>query len=419
MFNSVNVCKSGVEPNSDRIQTKEIQAVIDSMKDSGGTVYFPKGRYVTGTLYLYSDITVYMESGAELLGSGCEENYEGNYMGAVEAPSFSKCLIYAENTRNVTIKGNGCIDGRSVTFKNARPMLMRFVNCSDLKFENVHIKNAGAWAVHFVRCENIHISGVTLFSRSVSNSDGFDFDSCRDVFISNTKISTGDDSICLKNTTEIPCENFVISNCILSSDTAGLKIGTSSVTGFKNIVMSNCIFKDCPMGTIKIISVDGALIENIRISDIVMENVGSPLFIRIGRRNMKFDKPIEMDYETAGRENDEKPGKIRNISISGIIADVTAEKDRAPLMLTGIKDSCIENVRIRNMYVSFPGGGNNEDSCTVVPEDEFRYPEQSFFGVLPAWGMYARHIRGLSLEDVEFVLKSEDMRCCIVKEDCE
>ncbi len=418
LWDMINVCEHGVVADSPCVQTDKIQNIIDGLAEKGGVIYFPKGKYITGTLFLSSDITIYMDNGAELLGSDTASDYDADYIGAIEAPSFSRCLIYAEKCRNIMFKGNGTINGRSVSFSDGRPMLMRFIECTDIEFEKISLKNAGSWGVHFIACEDIRISKVTLDSRVNSNNDGFDFDSCKNVFISDTYISSGDDSICLKSTKDYQGENFVITNCILSSDTAALKMGTSSSGGFKNIVMNNCVIRDCPMGTIKLIMVDGGILENVNINNIVMDNVGSPLFVRTGKRNMKFDKPKEMDYDTPGIAGDGEVGVIRNIMISDVQANVTVSKrDRTPIMITGHRLSPIENITLKNIRVSFPGGGTAKEALYEVPEDESRYPEQWFFGTLPAWGLYARHVRALELNKVILTLKSEDARKKIIYED--
>ena len=142
-----------------------------------------------------------------------------------------------------------------------------------------------------------------------------------------------------------------------------------------------------------------------------MERVGSPLFIRIGRRNLKYETPQEMDFWGEGETNSGDAGCIKNIFLSNIQANVTVEdKDKTPIMLAGLGDSKIENVRITNMDVTFPGGGNVEDKNRVVAEDEYKYPEQWFFGVLPAWGMFARHVKSLKLCDVTMSLSNPDER---------
>ena len=395
----------------DSISTKGIQNAIDSLGDNGGTVYFPPGTYITGTIFLKSNVVLYVDNNAKILGSDNPDDYRAEHIGAIEAPSFSECLIYAENADNIEIKGNGIIDGNGGAFSGNRPMLMRFVNCKNVRFSDIRLRNSASWCVHMILCDKIRIRGVDLYNRAQTNNDGFDFDSCSNVFISDTKIDSSDDSICLKSTTNKVGENFVITNCILSSSTATLKFGTSSLGGWRNVTMSNCIFHDCPMGTIKIMSVDGGIVENVNINNIIMERVGSPLFIRIGRRNLKYETPQEMDFWGEGETNSGDAGCIKNIFLSNIQANVTVEdKDKTPIMLAGLGDSKIENVRITNMDVTFPGGGNVEDKNRVVAEDEYKYPEQWFFGVLPAWGMFARHVKSLKLCDVTMSLSNPDER---------
>ena len=391
--------------------TQAFQRALDSLADGGGVLYFPRGKYVTGTVYLHSDITLYLDCGAEIAGSGDLADYRDDHLGAIEAPSFSHCLIYAENCRNIEILGSGTINGYGTNHKLNRPMLMRFVECENIRFEGICLRDSAAWGVHMIACQNIHIHAITLDSQKCSNNDGFDFDSCRDIFISDSTIRSADDSICLKSTRRTMGENLVVTNCILSSKTAVFKTGTSSLSGFKNVTIQNCVVKDCPMGTFKIICVDGGTVENISISNIVMDNVGSPLFIRAGKRNMKFDAPAEMDYDTAGRPNDDAPGTIRNISFSNIQAKVTVTDIRkTPMMLAGLPDSKIQNVRLSNVSVDFCGGGTEADRDIQVPEDEYRYPEQWFFGALPAYGLYARHVSGLKIFNTDLTLSGQDAR---------
>lgn len=184
------------------------------------------------------------------------------------------------------------------------------------------------------------------------NNDGFDFDGCTDVFVSNCKITSIDDSICLKSTKN-QCSRFVVSNCIISSETAAIKLGTSSRAGFKDISIANCVFHDCLLGAIKLLMVEVGVMENITISNITMKNVEGPLFIRLGNRGLKFERPCYMNYgEPRKNEGVALPGKLRNVMISNIQCDVIANgKDKAGIMITGIPGSKIENVALSNTLV--------------------------------------------------------------------
>ena len=125
----------------------------------------------------------------------------------------------------------------------------------------------------------------------------------------------------------------------------------------------------------------------------------------------------EMEFYTEGEENDRETGTIKNILLSNIRANVTVEdKLRTPVMITGLKDKYVEKVQMNNISITFHGGGTREDAKVKVPEDEFRYPEQWFFGVLPSYGIFARYINKLKLTNVDIELDGEDARKACVFE---
>lgn len=418
MYNTINVKDFGALGDG-VLCTNAVNNAIKSLAESGGTVYFPNGKYTVGTLFLESNITICLDRFAVIEGSNDIEDYNAEHTGCIEEKNFNGCLLIAEDKENIKITG-GKIWGNGGSFKDERPMLTRFVRCKNIVFEDISLGGSASWCNHFMLCEQIFIKKVNVFNKVNENNDGFDFDDCKNVFISDSVMETGDDSICLKSSSGGICENIMISNCLLSSRTAAFKTGTASKGGFRNITVSNCVFHDCDMGCIKLICVDGGSLENITISNIVMDRVGSPLFIRLGRRNMKFESTEVMDYVSNGIENENAAGIIKNIILSGIRANVTVtEKSRTPILITGIKSGDIENVQISNMNITFPGGGTEEDCKRDVPEDEFRYPEQHFFGVLPSYAIFARHINGLWLSNVFVETTGKEARKACIFEDTE
>ncbi|HUT11735.1 MAG TPA: glycosyl hydrolase family 28 protein, partial [Thermoguttaceae bacterium] len=352
----------------------------------------------------------------------------------------SECLLYAEDATNIRLEGLGVIDGRGTpeSFprrsgpggKDNRPRLIRFENCENVTFSGLTYKNPAFWGLHLVDCKEVHFNGITVRMRNNnSNNDGLDLDGCENVLIENCDIDSGDDAICLKSSKN-PCRNIVVRNCKVSSNTAALKFGTSSRGGFIDVNVSNCYFYNSPMGAIKLQLVDGGRLENVDISRIVMDEVGCPIFIRLGNRGTSFTgKP------PSSRGADAKPqgvpiGTLKNIRISDVVAKVVIEdrerapgftdKERAkagPIMITGIPEHCIENVVLENIDISFPGHGTEEEAKRVVPEDIARYPEQFFFGVLPAWGAYVRHARNVEFRNVILETRSPDERKKIVLDD--
>lgn len=414
-----DVRQYGAAGDGIHLDTMAVQQAMDLASEAGGIVYFPKGTYRVGTIRLKSHVTMTLGSRAVIKGSERIEDYPENVSGCVEAPSFSQVLFWGTDIENFMIAGSGRIEGSGYAFSDKRPMMLRILNGKNITIRDVTLKDSASWCCHMIGCEDVTLDKVKIDNHANHNNDGFDLDSCRFVTIQGCRISSGDDAVCLKSTTLVPCENITITGCILSSETAAVKFGTSSKTGFRNIVIENCIFYDCPMGTIKLLCVDGGILENVMIGNIEMDNVGSPLFIRAGRRNLSFEQPAENDFWGLGTDNGGDAGIIRNITIHDIHANVTAAPECSPMMVTGLAESRIQNLSLCGLNIVWPGGGTEKERERTIEEDPCRYPEQYFFGVLPAYALYARHVEGLHMEKIHFVLRAEDARESVVFEDVE
>ncbi len=422
-----NVADLGAVADGTTLNTPAIQQAIDACAATGGgVVLVPEGRFVTGTIRLRSNVELRLAPGAELLGSLFLEDYDRDIQGAIEAPAFDECLVYAENATNIRITGGGTINGRgsrenfpvgSAEAYHDRPMLIRFVDCVGVIFENVTFKNAASWCVHLVNSDNVIARKVTIDSRVNRNNDGFDLDGCKNVLIEDCEIHTGDDSICPKSTTTRITENIVVRNTRASSHTAAFKCGTSSRGGFRNITVTDCDFSGTKMGVIKLLAVDGGILENIHISNIVMNDVEGPIFIRLGDRGRRYDEPFEQIYAVGAEPEGVPVGMVRNIRISNIKATVTGEDlSRQGIMISGIPGHPVEDVVLENIEISYPGGGTEAQAKRVVPEDIARYPEQFFFGVLPSLGAYIRHAKDVEFRNVELVTRGPEARERIVLE---
>jgi len=205
---------------------------------------------------LRSNVELHIPAGAAILGSQDPADYPCETRNAGELLHRSRSLIVAEDASNIAITGHGLIDGRGTPEafpavrpgdELERPMLMRFLNCSHVLLRDVRLRNSASCGCHFIHCDQVCVEGVCIESRLNRNNDGLDLDGCRDVFISNCRLSTGDDALCPKSAVRAT-ENVVVTNCVVSSNTAAFKIGTSSAGGFRDITLSNCVFRDCRMG---------------------------------------------------------------------------------------------------------------------------------------------------------------------------
>jgi len=295
------------------------------------------------------------------------------------------------------------------------------VNCDQLTFSGVTYKRPAFWGLHLIDCRNIHFSAATIrFRNNGYNNDGIDLDGCENVLIENCDIDSGDDAICLKSSLH-PCRNIVVRGCKVTSNTASLKFGTSSRGGFIDVSVTNCYFYNSPMGAIKLQLVDGGRLENVDISRIVMENVGNPIFIRLGDRGRTYTKRTGQKQNADDRPEGAQVGTLRNVRIRDLMAEVAGDdKSRSgPIMITGIPGHCVEDVVLENVKISYPGGGTQDDAEREVPEDIARYPEQYFFGTLPSWGAYIRHARNIEFISVELRTRTPDERHEMYLEDVE
>jgi len=391
-----------------RLDTKAIQSAIDACaKAGGGVVYFPPGRYHSGGLLLHSNVHLYLEAGATLLGSVVLDDYP------ITHPKFrsytdnytERSLIFGEGLENVGLHGEGVIDGRGAAFKGpykVRPYLIRMVSCRDVSVTGLTIRDSPMWVQHYLDCENVLIHGITVHSYVNANNDGIDIDCCRRVRISDCDIASLDDAIVLKSTSDRPTRNVAISNCVLSSRCNAFKLGTESNGGFQDIVFANCTVYDTNLSGIALEMVDGGLLDGVSISNVTMRNVNNVLFIRLGDRGRPF------------QEGGPRPGvgALRNVQISNVQA-TGAGPIGCPI--SGIPGHYIENVSLRDVYIIFKGGV--KQAPEGAPENPAAYPEHRMFGTLPAYGFFCRHVRDIRFDGVRTACAEPDERPALVCHD--
>ncbi|REE00217.1 glycoside hydrolase family 28 protein [Marinoscillum furvescens] len=434
----------GAVGDSITVNTAAIQRAIDDCSENGGGVVLVEGGvFSTGTILLKDDVTLKVAENTKLIASLNPNHFQsidpfidatGQYRG--------QCLIGAIKAKNIAIVGEGVIDGKGDRFTmgaikktmvelgeelivprmpevdtskqnyvnkhirpSYRPFLIRLVRSENINIENISLRQPAAWTLHFYQCKKFVVDGVSIYSHANQNNDGIDIDSSSEGVISNTHIDSGDDAICFKTTSPIPTKDIKVHNCKLSSHWGAVKFGTESMGNFSNITVKNCQIYDTKGGGIKLLSVDGANVRGILIDSIEMTNVDMPIFVRLGERRLV--------YRDAKRQ---PVGTMAGVQISNVTATTrTVEESRlsAPtgIFITGTPDHPIDQLSLKNIQISLPGGGTAEHAKIAVPENVNKYPEFTMFGeVLPAYGMYARHVEQLELEDVVFTLTGSDER---------
>jgi hypothetical protein len=408
-----DVSRYGAARDGSRAATEPVQQAIDACAAAGGgTVYFPPGRYVSGTLTLKSRVTLYLKAGAVLAGSRTLADYPSRVprLRSYTDNYTERSLLYAEDAENIAIHGHGAIDGQGAAFRGeykVRPFLIRLIGCRDVSIRDVTMRDAAMWALHLLACDDVAIDGLAIHRRVNPNNDGNDVDSCRRVRISNAEISTIDDAIVLKSCTDRACRDILVTNCALSTDCSALKLGTESNGGFENIVFGNCSIYGTRIAGIALLSVDGGRLDGVTISNIAMRNTAVPIFLRLGDRA----RPFAAGMPRPGA------GTLANVRISGVEASGASA---AGCLLTGIPDHALENVTLEGIRIAFAGGGYAAAAAREVPELPEAYPSQSNFGaMMPAYGLFCRHARNLALRDLDFRTAKPDARPGLVCEDVE
>jgi polygalacturonase len=290
--------------------------------------------------------------------------------------------------------------------------------CRNVTFRDFSIIYGGHFGFLLTGVDNLTLDNI----RIDTNRDGMDIDCCRNVRVSNCTVnSPWDDAIVLKSCYALghvqDTENVTITNCFVTAafeqgslldgtfkriaddpgyrggGTGRIKFGTESNGGFKNISISNCTFDTCQGLALE--TVDGGVIEDVSISNITMRNIGSlPIFIRLGNRARgPAGTPV---------------GAIRRVNISNIVAINSAS--RYACEICGIPGHDIQDVRISNVRITYPGKGTVDDAWTDVPEVENGYPEPSMFGTIPAYGFYIRHVSNITLSDIDMTFTSPEAR---------
>jgi len=421
-----SVLRFGAVSDGKTKNTAAIQKAIDTASSAGGgTVYFPAGRYLSGTLVLKSNVTLHLDNGAVLLGSTDLKDYP-RHIPAYRSYTdtyVNQSLLYAEKTQNIGIEGAGTIDGQGGddAFKcvhpnyrfQERPYLIRFVECANVRVTGITLRNSAMWVQHYLACDNVTLERLSVRSHCNNNNDAFDIDGCHDVRILDCTAESGDDAITLKSTGPRACERVTIANCVVSSPCSGIKMGTETTGGFRDITIVGCVVRR-PLWQgersseytegIGLEMVDGGVLERVTLSGITVEGAVAPVFVRLGNRARLF-KP---DAPKPG------VGKIRDVVISNLIARGARHNG---CIITGIPGHLVENLTLRDVRITFEGGGKLPDATRQVDEMEAKYPSAGGFGRLPAYGLYVRHVNGLTLDNVQLDWEKPDYRPALICDD--
>lgn len=427
-----NVRDFGAKGDGKTLDTSAIQKAIDACtNDKGGTVLIPTGDFLSGTLELKSNITLHLSANGKLLGSPKREDYTaGN---GVPSGNGNIVFLYAVNASNITIEGNGTVDGNGAAFYNGkgdntgpgkngvggnfdRPHLFIFYQCTNLRMRDAFFTASAYHCCRLLKCKHVHIDGIRIYNRVNRNNDGFHFNDGEYVHIINCDVVCQDDACALFGSNRF----VTISNCTFSTRWSVFRFGGGAS---QDIAVSNCLIYDtygCPVK----ISAGKARIENLTFSNIIMKNVTGPIGIGFSGENTNNNSNQAPDPE--------KPF-IRNIVFSNIRATVIPQPLRhadipfevkpfdgeinSCITLNGMGDYYLENISFTDVQVTYAGGGTAEQAAKRnIPNVAAEY-----FGVWgtapfgpPAYGLYARNVKGLVMQNVRFTFQNADLRPALV-----
>jgi len=290
-------------------------------------------------------------------------------------------------------------------------------NCRNVLFRDFSILKGGHFGFLITGVDNVTIDNIKIDT----DRDGIDIDCCQNVRVSNCTVnSPWDDGICPKSsyalgyaraTRNVTIANNWVTGCyqlgtVLDGTfkrfpadqrpygTGRIKCGTESNGGFINITITGNVFEGCFGYALE--SVDGALVEDITISNTTLRDLASgPLFYRLGSR-------------LRGPKESTKVGTFRRVLVNNLTC-YNASAHQASV-LSGIPNFPLEDLKFSDIYIETGGGGSAEDAKAMPTEQEDNYPDPGRFGVTPSTGLFLRHIRNLEMSHVEIANRTADAR---------
>ena len=456
-----NVRSFGATGDGKTLDTDAVNKAIESAStNGGGTVYFPAGTYLSFSIRLKSNLTIYLDNGATILAAdptvhkGKYDLPEPNEFDMYQDFGHShwqNSLMWGIGIENFAIIGQGKIDGQGLSRRSPGPRRPRSVGETPTSMaKNVsplgetsplsEMDGLGTKAIALKLSRNVTLKDFTIFRgghfallatgvdnltidnlRVDSNRDGFDIDSCRNVRISNSYVNTpNDDAIVLKSSYALGFARATENVTITNSQVSGFDLGTM-LDGTYKTTQEFAPDKDRVTGRIKLGTESNGGFKNIAISNInfvhcrglAIETVdgGNIEDVTVSNLTMRdiTTAPIFIRLGKRQRAPEGTPvAKVRRVIIDNIV--VSGAHHEFASIIAGLAESLVEDVRLSNIRIHYNGGGTKADAQREIPENEKNYPEPSMFGVTPAYGFYVRHAKGVAFDNVEVSFEKDEAR---------
>jgi polygalacturonase len=441
-----NIRDFGAKGDGKTMDTAALQSAIDACtRDGGGTVLVPAGIFQIGTTELKSNVTLHIAAGATLLGSADGKQYHAvdaiPLHGDTTLVDGNWALLFAVHTKNVTIEGPGTIDGQGNQFHSPvrgqappsgiggskRPYHVLAYQCEGLTIRNLDLLDCAYHSIRVIESKRVHMDTLYIHNRVNGNNDGFHFISAQFVTISNCIVMSQDDACALFGS----CQNVTVTNSFFSTRWSVFRFGGGDV---RNIAVSNCILHQVYGCPIKFQGNPGSTYENLSFSNILLDDVTGPIHVGVGPRAPRrtppgAPRPAVKDDMMAAHENESTtPAVLRNISFSNIHGNVTTNpgqideakvtsnanegEKHSAIVFNCVGGATMENVSMSDIHLTFGGGGTAEDAARrELPEFAGEY---FMLGPIPAYGLYARGVRGLTLQNIRLQTATSDLRPAVI-----
>jgi hypothetical protein len=407
--------------------TPAIQAAIEACAAAGGgTVRLGKGDYVSGTIDLRSGVMLEIAEGSRLLASTRLADYPER---RARRPTvmdsnmgMNQSLVFAEGCERVGLCGKGTIDGRgtqdnfpgeqTIGATPGRPFLVRMLDCRQVVIRDLRMRDSPCWMQNYLNCEDLLVDGIHVENQANHNNDGLDIDGCRRVIVRNTFINAEDDGLCFKGASQRTGEQILIENCEFYSSCNALKFGTDSQGDFRNVLVRNVVLGG-PSDAMRSVKrrkadggisweiVDGGTLERVLVHDVRIVRAESPLFLILSDRGR-----VRPEQQRPG------PGTLRHVVYDRITGSDNGVRGS---FFIGIPERQIEHVLLRDVQLAMaPAPGRAPDPATI-PDGRDLYPDPHMFHpVMPAYGLWARDVRHLTLQRVRFMVSGKDARPALI-----
>jgi len=345
----------GARANDEELDTEAIQKAMDlAQQQGGGTVIFPAGTYLSGTIQLRSQVSIQLDSGCIWQASSSLSDYD-----TLTKVSF----LVGEGLEHIRIGGQGIIDGQGNAFWDEqfnpldRPTpWIRLSHCRNIHLQGIRLQNAPSHTLRLEHCDSVWISGLTIWNPLRGpNTDGIDVVDSRHVWIEECFIRTGDDAICLKSSRGW-VEEVHVANCRLISDDAAIKFGTSSKVGVRDCQFRSIDIDSTRYG-IALFMLEGGLFQNNSFTDLTIMN---------GSRH-RFQYPIYADVDR--RTPTDPIGRIKDLTFEHLVIQTDGK-----VLMSGHPEQPLRNIRLEHIdYTHDPS--EIDFSKATKPRGNKKYPK--------------------------------------------